>query len=174
MCVCVYNVFMLSYSFILCSLLAVIMLGLIHKKHIHSFIFGTPVLALSLSRTQSLSLFVLLSCFQWWSGGGYFVFIYCWSYSMYFTCGNSAIHKQQSAERTEQWKLIESINENMNNEGGSFTFSGAIFGMESTLFVYVCVHVCVCVYERVLLCVGCLTLFFNVRACACVNVGLCS
>lgn len=59
-------------------------------------------------------------------GGGFLVFIYCWSYWMCFTCGKCAVYTYTNgrAERPEQWKLIESINENMNNEGGSFTFRG--------------------------------------------------
>lgn len=109
-------------------------------------------------------------------GGGFLVFIYCWSYSMCFTCGNCHIHTyihiHSSAERPEQWKLIESINENMNNEGGSFTFWGLYLEWRAhthtNFFVYVFVCTCVvCMYIR------CRLSASISRCCACLWVYLC-
>lgn len=98
---------------------------------------------------------------------------------MCITCGNCAIYTHghrhrhthtynSSAERPEQWKLIESINENMNNEGGSFTFWGLY--LEWRVYTFMCWCVCVYLYSYVYSCVY--FYFKNVVCCACLCVWM--
>lgn len=170
------------HPFILWCVYAVIKFTTHKITFVCSFIFATPS-PQSVGRLVGLARFrcssTIFSVVRWWIFRFYLLLITFNVFHLWqLPYTNACIHTlseidTHSAERTKQWKLIESINENMNNEGGSFTFSGAIFGVESILFcayVYVraCVRACMCVYVCMVhvLYVGRLTLlFFNVRAC---------